>query len=42
MGIALCHFELSCKALNIEGKYEVLHDFPTNNKLKYVISWMPK
>ena len=42
MGIALCHFELSCKELNIEGEYEVLNDFPTNNKLKYVISWMPK
>ena len=42
MGIALCHFELSCNELNIEGEYEVLNDFPTNNNLKYVISWMPK
>jgi len=40
MGIALCHFELSCKELGIEGKYEILKDFPHNRKLKYVISWI--
>jgi len=39
MGIALCHFELSCKELGIEGKFEILKDFPVNNQLKYVISW---
>jgi nitroreductase len=39
IGIALCHFELSCKELGIEGKFELLKDFPTNNKIKYVISW---
>jgi hypothetical protein len=40
MGIALCHFELTCKELGIEGKFEVLKDFPANNKIKYVISWI--
>lgn len=40
LGIALCHFELSCKELSINGKFEVLKDFPSNDKLKYVISWI--
>jgi nitroreductase len=40
IGIALCHFELSCKELGIEGKFEVLKDFPVNNKIEYVISWI--
>ena len=40
MGIALCHFELSCKELGIKGKLEILKDFPDNDKLKYVISWI--
>jgi hypothetical protein len=39
MGIALCHFELTCKELGIEGKFEVLEDAPVNSKVKYVISW---
>ncbi|MDR2585010.1 MAG: hypothetical protein LBC84_02135 [Prevotellaceae bacterium] len=39
MGIALCHFELTCKELGIEGKFEVLKDFPNNDKFKYVVSW---
>ena len=40
MGIALCHFELTCKDLGIEGKFEILKDFPSNDKLQYVISWV--
>ena len=40
MGIALCHFELTCKELGIEGKLEILKDFPNNDNLKYVISWV--
>ena len=39
MGIALCHFELSCKELGLEGKFEQLKDYPTHDKVKYVISW---
>jgi nitroreductase len=40
MGIALCHFELTCKELGLDGKFEILKDFPENDKLKYVISWI--
>ena len=40
MGIALCHFELTCKELGIGGKFELLKDFPNDDKLKYVISWI--
>ena len=40
MGIALCHFELTCKELGIGGKFEILKDFPNNDKIKYVISWV--
>jgi len=39
IGIALCHFELSCRELGIKGKFEILKDFPNNDKIKYVISW---
>ena len=42
MGIALCHFELVCNELGIEGKFEQLKDYPTNDKIKYVISWVKK
>jgi nitroreductase len=40
MGIALCHFELSCQELGIDGKFETLNDFPVDTQLKYVISWL--
>ena len=40
MGIALCHFELTCKELGIGGKFEIVKDFPNNDKIKYVISWI--
>ena len=41
MGIALCHFELSCKELGLEGRYAFLKDFPSaHDKLDYVISWL--
>jgi len=40
MGIALCHFALTCKELGIEGKFEILKDYPANEKLRYVISWI--
>ena len=40
MGIALCHFELSCKELGIDGKLEVLNNPPANDKIIYVISWI--
>jgi nitroreductase len=40
MGIAICHFELTCKELGIGGKFEILKDFSNSGKLKYVISWI--
>ena len=40
MGIALCHFELSCNELGIDGKYEILNDYPPHDKFRYVISWI--
>ncbi|GHT62693.1 nitroreductase [Bacteroidia bacterium] len=41
IGIALCHFELSCKELGLNGKYEVLENYPQHAKIVYVISWIP-
>jgi nitroreductase len=38
IGIALCHFEETCKELNINGKFEFLEHYPQNDGLKYVIS----
>jgi nitroreductase len=40
MGIALCHFELTCKELGIEGRFEKSKSFPDNDTLQYVISWV--
>ncbi len=40
IGIALCHFELTCKELGIEGGFEVLQNHPANDNVEYVISWM--
>ncbi len=42
MGIVLCHFELTCKELGIEGKFEILKKIPDNDRLTYVISWIRK
>ena len=40
MGIALCHFELTCKELGIEGRFEMLKDYTASDQLQYVISWI--
>ena len=42
MGIALCHFELTCRELGIDGFFEITKDYPNNEKLEYVISWIKK
>ena len=42
IGIALCHFELACKELGINGKFEVLENHSQNEKNLYVISWITK
>lgn len=38
MGIALCHFELTCKELNIDGDFEVYKEHPASPQYEYVIS----
>lgn len=43
MGIALCHFEQTCRETGIAGRYEVLSDAPRaarDKKAAYVISWI--
>jgi hypothetical protein len=41
MGIALCHFEQTCKEAGIAGKFEVLNNkAPEKKGEKYVISWL--
>lgn len=40
MGIALCHFELTCKELGIKGHLEVLEDISDATGMKYLISWI--
>jgi hypothetical protein len=41
MGIAMCHFECTCKELNLEGKWEMedpcLPHLPP--KTEYIVSW---
>lgn len=39
MGIALCHFEQTCKDLGIKGKYKILN-IPENKSAQYAISWV--
>ena len=40
LGIALCHFEQTCKELGIAGKFKVLENkVPEKKGEKYVISW---
>ena len=41
LGIALCHFEQTCKELNIAGTFKVLYnEAPEKKGEKYVISWI--
>jgi nitroreductase len=39
MGIALCHFEQTCRELHLPGRFEVL-DLPPEKRAKYTISWI--
>jgi hypothetical protein len=41
-GIALCHFELSCIELEINGKYKAAKPKLQEDILEYVISWISK
>jgi hypothetical protein len=43
IGIALCHFDLSCRELGIQGTFKVLDDLMqdrTAGKNHYSISWI--
>lgn len=42
LGIALCHFELTCKEMDIRGSYRSLDTIPEDKpgELEYVISWV--
>lgn len=40
LGIALCHFELTCKELQINGKFSFQENVPQAQGLEYVISWV--
>lgn len=44
LGIALCHFAEVCRESDIKGEFSVLEAgrYPSNSKLKYVISWTGK
>jgi nitroreductase len=39
LGIALCHFEKTCKEAGIFGYFEIL-DLPNENNIRYTISWV--
>jgi nitroreductase len=41
MGIALCHFEQTCKELGIKGSFKTL-DRSADRPLRYCISWVPE
>jgi hypothetical protein len=41
LGIAMCHFEQSCREMSITGEFKVLNNkAPVKKGEKYVISWM--
>ncbi|MBF0119128.1 MAG: nitroreductase [Desulfobacterales bacterium] len=42
MGIAMCHFELSAKEMNLEGKWEIITPQRTNQLRdnEYLVSWI--
>ncbi len=40
LGIAMCHFELTCREMGIPGHFEVLPGVPAAPKAAYVASWI--
>lgn len=40
IGIALCHFELTCNELDLKGHFERIPDISAPNNLEYAISWI--
>jgi len=41
IGIALCHFDQTCKELGLSGRMEV-GNVPSDKNAQYVISWIPE
>jgi len=39
MGIAMCHFELSCGELGLTGKFERMKNIKTYREWEYIVSW---
>ena len=42
VGIALCHFELTCQELGLKGNFETRTNTPSQKGIEYVISWIPQ
>ncbi len=40
IGIALCHFELTCNELHLNGRFTFQENVPQTRGLEYVLSWM--
>jgi nitroreductase len=40
IGIAICHFEETCRELNLPGRWQVLESAPPGPRAEYVISWV--
>jgi nitroreductase len=43
IGIAMCHFDLTCKEAGLEGEFKLLTDYPDpKGNAEYVISWVKR
>lgn len=40
IGIALCHFELTCKELGLKGGLQIVDKVPHAKNVRYIISWL--
>jgi nitroreductase len=42
MGIAMLHFEITCKELNLNGIWQVQQPDIASEQEQYLVSWLPK
>ncbi len=42
MGIAMLHFEITCKELNLNGVWQVQLPYIRSEQEQYLVSWLPK
>ncbi len=42
IGIALCHFEMTCHELNLKGRYSEVSSKPLSEQFDYITSWIPE